>query len=97
VALILFPLLVPSPFFTSAVDYTRDMKIGKLCTVGDSKGIVVHSANLKQLGWFLGDQLAQEIHGDALVVRNLTQRTVRPSVTRKEFGDGTIRSAQRTR
>jgi antitoxin component of MazEF toxin-antitoxin module len=73
------------------------MKIGKLCTIGDSAGIVIPRANLEALNWFRGDQLAQEIHGDALVIRNLTKRTVRPIRTRKEFGDGSLRSAARVR
>jgi antitoxin component of MazEF toxin-antitoxin module len=73
------------------------MKIGKLCTIGDSVGIVIPRANLEVLGWFKGDQLAQEIEGGALVVRNLTQRTVRPVRTRKEFGDGVTSNAVRAR
>jgi antitoxin component of MazEF toxin-antitoxin module len=71
------------------------MKIGKLCTIGDSAGIVIPRANLEVLGWFKGDQLTQSIEGGALVVRNLTQRTVRPVRTRKEFGDGRLRGSQR--
>lgn len=72
------------------------MKIGKLCTIGDSAGIVIPRRNLEVLGWFKGDQLTQSIEGGALVVRNLTQRIVRPVRTRKEYGDGRLSSTQRT-
>lgn len=73
------------------------MKIGKLCTIGDSSGIVITRDNLEQLGWFRGDQLAQEVIGDSLVVKNLTPRTVRPIKTRKEYGNGTPANFRLTR
>jgi antitoxin component of MazEF toxin-antitoxin module len=73
------------------------MKIGKLCTIGDSAGAVIHQQHLEQLGWFRGDQLQQAIEGDTLVLRNLTKRAVRPRYTRKEFGDGVTRTTRRAR
>ena len=82
------------PCFTSAVDYTRDMKIGKLCTIGASKGVVITRDHLEQLGWFKGDQLQQVVIGNELVIRNLTERSVRPVVTAKEWGDGKLRGAR---
>lgn len=70
------------------------MKIGKLCTIGDSKGIVIPREHLNQLGWFKGDQLEQVVMGNELVVRNLTPRTVRPTVTAKDWGDAKLRGAR---
>ena len=71
------------------------MKIGKLCTIGDSKGVVITREHLERLGWFQGDHLTQEIMGDTLVIKNLTERTVRPISTRKAWGDGKLRTTQR--
>lgn len=72
------------------------MNIGKLCTIGDSEGVVIHRAHLKQLGWFKGDQLAQEVQGSELVIRNLTEHVVRPIRARKGFGNGKLAGARRT-
>jgi antitoxin component of MazEF toxin-antitoxin module len=73
------------------------MKIGKLCTVGDSTGIVIARDHLEQLGWFKGDQLQQVVLGDELVIRNLTERSVRPARTPKEWGDDKLSGARSSR
>lgn len=96
-ALIVFLRLLPCSCCTSAIDYTASMKIGSLCTIGDSAGVVIRQENLHTLGWFKGDQLVQQVEGDALVVRNLTKRLVRPMRTRKDFGNATVRRALRPR
>lgn len=64
------------------------MKVGKLCTIGDSIGIVVPRQYREQLGWFKGDQIAQQVSGNTIVLHNITERLTRPVVKRKEFGDG---------
>jgi antitoxin component of MazEF toxin-antitoxin module len=73
------------------------MKIGKLCTIGDSKGMVIPRDHLAQLGWFVGDQLEQAVVGNALVIRNLTTRRVRPVRTPKEWGDDKLSGARSSR
>lgn len=73
------------------------MAIGKLCTIGDSAGTVIHQQNLQQLGWFKGDQLQQKVVGNTLVITNLTERAVRPVQKRKDYGNGFTRSARRPR
>jgi antitoxin component of MazEF toxin-antitoxin module len=70
------------------------MAIGKLCRIGDSKGVVIPREHLNQLGWFQGDHLEQLVIGDGLLIRNLTPRSVRPSVTPKDWGDGKLRGAR---
>lgn len=71
------------------------MKVGKLCTIGDSSGMVIPRENLQKLGWLKGDHLGQQIIGNQLIVSNLTPHTVRLVRTRKAQGNGTVRSTQR--
>jgi len=63
------------------------VKVGKLCTVGDSTGVVVPRQYREQLGWMKGDQIAQAIVGNTIVLSNVTQRLTRTFVARKEYGD----------
>lgn len=78
---------VSLPCITSGRDYTRNVKVGKLTTVGDSMGVIVPRQYREQLGWFKGDQIAQQVLGDTIVLHNVTQRLTRPIVTRREYGD----------
>lgn len=64
------------------------MKVGKLLKVGDSMGICVPKAYLRQLCWLIGDYLVLEIRGDELVIRNSQQRKVTLINERREYGDG---------
>ena len=73
------------------------MKVGKLCTVGDSVGVIVPRQYREQLGWFKGDQISQSIEGNAIVLRNVTERLTRPVVRRKEYGDARVNSIRNVR
>lgn len=66
------------------------MKVGKLCTIGDCIGVVVPAQYRNQLGWIKGDQIAQQIVGNTIVLHNVTQHMMTLTMTRKEYGDGKI-------
>lgn len=72
------------------------MRMGKLCTIGDSKGLVIHQAHLEQLGWMKGDHLEQVILGNELVIRNHTPHLVRPVHKRKEYLNGVISGVRKS-
>jgi len=51
-------------------------------------GVLLPKGELAALGWWQSDNLTVERRDNELVLRNLTQRTVRPIHVRKEYGDG---------
>jgi antitoxin component of MazEF toxin-antitoxin module len=66
------------------------MKVGKVLKIGDSLGIVIPRPILRKLSWWQHDYIVQEVHGDTLVLRNVTQLSVRPVHTREEYGDASV-------
>ena len=55
------------------------MKIGTLCTVGNSTGVVIHRSHLKQLGWAKGTLKEQLERARKLLRGRLTRRGLVPS------------------
>jgi antitoxin component of MazEF toxin-antitoxin module len=64
------------------------VKAVRLRKVGNSMGVLLPKGELAALGWWQSDNLTVERRDNELVLRNLTQRTVRPIHVRKEYGDG---------
>lgn len=73
------------------------MKVGKLCTIGECVGVVVPAQYRKQLGWLKGDQIAQEILGNTIVLHNVTQHMMTLTTHRKAYGDGAANPSRRIR
>jgi antitoxin component of MazEF toxin-antitoxin module len=70
--------LVSPSWFNLTTDYTRIVLTGKLLRIGDSAGVVIPSHLRRQLGWWQNDQIQFEATEQGLLLRNLTQRLVRP-------------------
>ncbi len=64
------------------------MALTRLTRLGNSLGVVVPAATLREMGWWQGDVVKQSIEDGRLVLQNLTQAKVRPAHNRVEFGDG---------
>jgi hypothetical protein len=63
------------------------MTKGKLLAVGASNAVVITRKHLRQLGWWRGDIIVQEVHDDHVLLRNMTPHTVNHVRTGLEYGD----------
>lgn len=66
------------------------MAAGKLIKIGDSYGVIVPSLIRREANWWPGDTLLIEPTEDGILLRNTTQHDVKPTLTRKQYGDGRV-------
>lgn len=68
------------------------MHVGRLTRLGTSLAVVVPVPTLRELGWFHSDLIEHRIENGYLMLRNVTQRSLKPKRKKGEYDDASTRS-----
>lgn len=58
-------------------DNITQMHAGKLQAIGESLGVIIPAAAIRELGWQKGDYIAVEVNGDEVTLHNVKALNVR--------------------
>lgn len=63
------------------------MKVGTVIQIGNSVGVIIPRSALRELGWWPGDKLVQEVKENEFTLRNVALIGVKPTHIRRSYGD----------